>query len=235
MHPMNRGVALATLFAALLLGSAAARADAVLWYNGDPNGASEAGNGLQPSSDLMIFDDFNVTDPAGWVIQRVWSIDAIFGSDAVTQAHWEIRSGVSAGNGGTLIASGTTAATQTAVGRMGIIGPMYTIEVDGLNVHLGPGTYWLAVVPELLSDSDFSSIQMTRGPGAVGTPAGDDLQAFIYSASRGYNFSDEGQDFSMGVAGVVDAAVTVPEPTTLMLVGLSLASLVAAPKVKARA
>ena len=47
--------------------------------------------------------------------------------------YWEIRTGVSEGNGGTLVASGTGAITHTATGRSGFGFTEYRDEVDGLN------------------------------------------------------------------------------------------------------
>ena len=77
-----------------------------------------------------------------------------------TTAYWEIRSGLTAGNGGTLLASGdgtdtTTNTGQTFTGIPGLSIPVYTNEVNGLSVTLGPGTYWLAVAPDVSNQNSY--------------------------------------------------------------------------------
>jgi hypothetical protein len=55
---------------------------------------------------------------------------------------------------------------------------------------------------------------------AVGLPGTTNANSFLNSPYLGYNFSSAfGNDVSMGVAGVVGAA-SVPEPSTLFLLGL---------------
>ena len=101
----------------LLWGSAGtASAGSTLWYNGDFNGVSQLANEqVSPSLYSAVYDDFIV--PTG----QVWNIDQVFSNNemltTVTQAYWEIRSGVSSGVAGIMIDSGTGAATQTPTGR----------------------------------------------------------------------------------------------------------------------
>src|SRR5947199_4189542 len=77
------------------------------------------------------------------------------------------------------------------------------IEVIGLNVSLPPGIYWLNVTPiGDLSGRSFDST--TSGTNCVGTPCGNNQNAFFDSNFFGANFTstgNEGQptDFSMGV------------------------------------
>jgi hypothetical protein len=116
-----------------------------------------------------VYDNFIVPVGQQWDISDVFSNDLM--TTSVASAHWEIRSGVSSGNGGTLIASGTESATPTATGRSLLI-TEYTVEV-GLNVLLNSGTYWLTVSP-IDSGSGRSFVSTTSGTGAVGTPPGND-------------------------------------------------------------
>ena len=203
-----------------LLWLSSSRADTVLWYNGDYAGGSGTVN--ENSSNVgvaNIYEDFNVTAPGGWTVQRLWSNDCMSYS-GVTSAAWSIRSGLSAGNGGTIIASGTSSATQTLTGRTAWWGyPEYTVQVTGLNVYLAPGTYWLSVSPlvgsDPLSNGQYRSyVSQTSGANAVGAPAGNNGNSFIYDLPAGYNFAPDtfNEDYSMGVAGTV-----VPEPSTLAL------------------
>ena len=74
----------------------------------------------------------------GFDITSVFSDDLI--STNVTGATWEIRTGVSAGNGGTLVASGSTATpTVTATGRSAFGFTEYQVEVAiSPTLHLPP-------------------------------------------------------------------------------------------------
>jgi len=86
----------------------------------------------------------------------------------VTQASWEIRSGMSAGNGGSVIAVGLSQAIQTYVPGIGA----YRIEVDGLQVQLASGTYWVSVTP-VGPTYQQSYVCQTTGQNAIGMPPGN--------------------------------------------------------------
>jgi hypothetical protein len=211
--------------AALVACAASAHASAVLWYSGNFDSVTGVANEINTSiGDARVFDDFTVTDAAGWSIDRIWSNNMI-GFTGITQASWSIRRGVSAGNGGTVVASGTSAATQTATGRTGFGMTEYTIMVSGLDIDLDPGRYWLQVTP-IGMGSGRSFNATTSGAGRVGveTPGA----SFVNSPSFNVNFVAANSalglptplNFSMGVAGTV--ATAVPVPGTLALVGLAL-------------
>ena len=136
----------------------------------------------------------------------------------VTGANWEIRSGVSEGNGGTVVASGTTTTpVVTPTGRSGFGFTEFMVEVTGLSVDLAPGTYWLNVTP-IGNGGGRSFDSDTSGTNCVGLPCGNDDNAFINSSDFGFVFhntssGDVGQpDFSMGVEGTVGGGGT-PSPT----------------------
>jgi hypothetical protein len=191
-----------------------------LWYNGDFNGvnglANEQDTSLGSGQFASVYDNFIVPDGPGWNVTSVFSDDLI--STNVTGATWEIRSGVSEGNGGTLVASGMTVTpVVTPTGRNGFGFTEFMIEVTGLNVNLPPGTYWLNVTPiGDLSGRSFDS--NTSGTNCVGTPCGNDLNAFFNSNFFAANFQDtaeQGQatDFSMGVNGTAGCETPTPTPT----------------------
>ena len=197
------------------------RANTILWYNGDL--ASGGGGTVNEQSTSIgvafVYDDFTVTDPAGWIVDSVWSNDAMKVT-GISQAFWSIRSGMSVGNGGSVVSSGIGSASQTPTGR---VNPSlgfyeYTVQLSGLNIYLPPGTYWLSVAPLVGTDSGGvhdSYISATTGANAIGTPPGNDGNSLFYDPSLGYNYrSGFLGDYSMGVGG---SAVPDGTSTTVLL------------------
>lgn len=162
----------------------------------------------------------------------VFSDNIITADTAITGADWEIRSGVSEGNAGTLIGSGTTnAPLLTHTGRWFLDTPEYMVEVTGLNVFLpmlpAGQHYWLNVTP--VSYRQGRSLNTTTsGFNCVGLPCGNDDNAFwnrtgSFFFDHTYNHCDGCNDFSMGVIGSV-----VPEPTTPVLLTCGMGALLIA-------
>ncbi len=182
-----------------------------LWYNGDFNDV----NGLANERDTFasgfasVYDDFNVPDADGWHVTSVFSNNLV--STTIIGATWEIRQGVSAGNEGTLIASGMTVTPNVVpTGRSGFGFTEYMVTVDGLNVDLSQGDYFLNVTPTGNLDGNRSFDSTTSGANCIGTPCGNNQNAFFNSPDLfGFFFAstaDLGQpyDFSMGVNGTVN-------------------------------
>ena len=203
---------------------------AVLWYNGDFDGvnglANENNTAVGQSS---VYDNFVVTDPNGWDLSAVFSNN--LSTTGITGATWEIRSGVSAGNGGILVASGSTLSpTVTPTGRSGFGFTEYQVKVTGLSVHLpqlpAGQFYWLNVTP-MCNGTGRSFDSTTSGANAIGMPPGNDMNAFFNSAQFGNVFTPTsdptiGQpyDFSMGVIGGTGGynhqiVVTFPNPVAV--------------------
>jgi hypothetical protein len=197
-----------------------------LWYNGDANGVNGLANERNTVvSQAAVYDDFIAG--AGWHITAVFSDDLITAGLPITGADWEIRSGVSEGNPGTLIASGLNApVTVTLTGRTFFGYPERMVMVTGLSLNLVSGTrYWLNVTP-IDGGAGRSFNSTTSGANAVGMPPGNNQNAFFNSTYFGYNFSSTanvGQpyDFSNGVIGV-------PEPATIALLTCGLGALLIA-------
>ncbi len=177
----------------------------LLWYNGDFDGsnglANEENTSLGSGQYARVYDDFNVTGDG-------FDIGAVFSNNLentnVTAATFEIRQGVSAFNGGTIVASGMTTTPEiTPTGRSGFGFTEFTIQISGLSIHLDPGTYWLAVWPtgDLTGRSFVST---TSGANCVGTPCANNDNSFFDSNFFGASFEPAGDfvsppDFSMGV------------------------------------
>jgi len=138
--------------------------------------------------------------------------------------YWEIRSGVSEGNGGTLIASGTSAMTQTPTGRSAFGYTEYQDLVSGLSVNLTPDTYWFAVVPnDVNGGRSFNS--NTTGWNSVGTQITN--EQYWNSPFFGVNFInalEEGPNYPRFSSGVLagSSQSPVPEPSGLVLLGSGL-------------
>jgi hypothetical protein len=197
-----------------------------LWYNGDFNGV----NGLANERNTIItqaavYDDFNVASPA-------WNVTAVFSDNlantVITGADWEIRTGLSNGNAGTLIASGTTnTPAVTPTGRSGFGFTEYMVEVTGLNIFLpmlpSGQHYWLNVTP-VGNGTGRSFNSTTSGTNCVGTPCGNDGNSFFNSSYIGNYFTGPGDtDFSNGVIGNV-----IPEPATVALLTCGVGALLIA-------
>jgi hypothetical protein len=199
-----------------------APAETTLWYNGDDWAVGGGGSGGGAANEISsnrgyfkAYDEFNVT-ASGWNVTRIWSNNDMRVT-GVTQASWEIRTGMGPGVGGSILASGISPATQTATGRYNV-GPEYTISVSGLDLLLPSGTYWLNVTPFVGSDPGTggylnSYTAFTSGANAVGTPAGNNANGLLDWTDSYAPFMAVGWDLSMGVAGTV-----VPEPSTACLV-----------------
>jgi hypothetical protein len=196
-----------------------------LWYNGDPSGfAGNTANGANFEifgGSTFIYDDFIVpVSSPGWTITAVFSNDSMSHVPPLPMSSiWEIRSGVTPGNGGTLIASGSSPTLAIPVSGFG---NTFTFFTPIAPVILAPGTYWLTVAPDNASQNS-SYILATIGTNAVGMPPGNDGNSYFSSTSGPVFFepvgTGAGPDFSMGVIGIE----AVPESSTW--IGASLAGL----------
>jgi hypothetical protein len=197
-----------------------------LWYNGDFNDVNGLANERNTVvTQAAVYDDFNVTAP-GWNVTAVFSDNLSY--TVITAADWEIRTGISEGNSGTLVASGTTnSPIVTLTGRGGFGIQEYMVEVTGLNVFLpmlpSGQHYWLNVTP-VGNGSGRSFISTTSGMNCVGAPCGNDGNSFFNSTFFGTYFAGPSNiDYSMGVIGSV-----VPEPATVALLTCGVGALLIA-------
>jgi len=181
--------------------------DLPLWYNGDADNIGFNANGFLAVSDCEsffkghIYDDFVVSSPNGWHVTSIYHNEDVggagsFGFLSAYGASWEIRQGMSDGNPGTLIASGVTyTPIVTDIGN-----GIYKVLVDGLDLTLAPGTYWLNVTP--IGQGYTNGTAATAGINCIGSPCGNDQNSFYYDPDLGDIWSAAGADYSMGVNGV---------------------------------
>jgi hypothetical protein len=182
------------------------------WYNGDwLSGRPGQANWYFSRGDFSrVYDDFLVP-ASGWTVVGVFSMNRM-DFEGITKAAWEIRKDMSPGKGGKKVASGVSPATQIRVAGLGpfpadaLIG--YRIQVDGLNIRLAPGRYWLSVAP--VGKNAAWYVCATRGTNAVGDPAGTNGSSLVDRTNSNARFASpmlqgsSGQfgraaDFSMGV------------------------------------
>lgn len=204
----------AILGAALSLGASVfAGADITnpLWYNGDLDNQNGLANELNTAvTDSRIVDDFDVTDDAGWSVTCAWTNNQM--NFLATTAEWSIRQDVMSGSGGTVVAMGVSPCTQTWTGRFFGSFAEFTILVDLTDaaIFLPPGKYWLQVTPIGTGNTTTRSfVSTTSGLNSIGSPAGNNGNAFIDSRQFNFNWAltttvaPNTRDFSMGVGGTV--------------------------------
>lgn len=190
------------------------------WYNGDWKPLIPSWNNFYVSDQQTsrVYDDFVVPD-SGWTVSGVFAhID--MPSLPVASAFWEIRSAMSVGSGGTVIASGINPATTTQTGTVGDGTNVYLLVVNGLSVQLPPGQYWLNVAP-VVPNSSKVYLCATLGTNAIGTPAGNDGGA-LYSRtpSVSSSFAAATASGSGGTSSDVSLGVLI-SPTEVLSRGIA--------------
>ncbi len=129
-----------------------------LFYGGDVNPSSPTANAFANENTLLVPDTttwaaFNI--PTG----EIWTVDGLFintvadGYDELdpTKTSWAIAAGLSSGDGGTIVAAGTSTPAGTsfvATGRVLDGLPEYTLKVRIVTTVLISGTYWVNITPQ---------------------------------------------------------------------------------------
>jgi len=176
-----------------------------LFYGGDfdPSGPNPniLSNSFTARSRSAVYVPFYV--PTG----QTWTIGGVFSNNMSNisvldppELGWTISSGISAGNPGTVIASGTSPATLTPTGRTWQIYTEYTALARfaaGKAVTLTAGVYWMTAVPvctgsECGSFGGFwlSDVEDVPAPNHKGTQPKDD-SLFLWNGG-GYFFAPTG-------------------------------------------
>lgn len=224
---MNKLASL-SLFALLLFAtlSNAQCPSGCLFYGGDFDPNNPNANGYANENDAIVGGNpYGAATYQNFVNNQTWNITGLFTNNLTTlvptSGYWEIRKGVSEYNGGTLIASGTGAMTNTLTGRSGFGYNEYHNEVDGLKINLNPGMYWEAVVPVCTTCEARSFNSNTFGLNSFGTQISNQQYVNVPSFPEEYfiNADEVGvfPTFSSGVLGT-----EVPEPSSILLLGSGL-------------
>jgi len=209
-------------------------AETCLYYGGDFNGVNGLFNDINYAGSLtgIVYDNVLVGS-GGWNVNSIFTNNLFLGTSYV-QSYYEIRSGVSPGNGGTLLYSGLSPASQAyynGQNGFGLYG--FTWETDGLNIHLNPGQYWISDTPISYLGNGLTYESTTSGAGCVNCSAHQANNAYFNSSGFGYYFAPTSavctsfapcSNFSFGVGGSSGGQVT-PEPASLMLFGSGLLGL----------
>jgi hypothetical protein len=221
-----RKVALLSLFTLLFLATFANAqcGSNCLFYGGDFDANNGNANGLANETDAIVGGSpYGAANFQNFTNSTAWNVTGLFTNNLSglnpQTAYWEVRTGVSENNGGTLVASGTSAVTQTPTGRNGFGFTEYRDEVS-VSLNLNPDTYWMAVVPEDPNNPNRSFLSNTFGDNSVGTQTSD--QQFFNSAFFGANYNNSNEfgvfpTFSAGVLGT-----EVPEPSSMIMLGSGL-------------
>ncbi len=210
------------------------------WSGGEPSPISTAPlaafywttGAPTPGYQAFAFDNFVWTNAGGGMVDTIGGYFASFGGTpitGVTVAGWEIRSGMSPGNGGTLVASGVgapvTAATPFNIGQVGnpFLSPALRVELDVADFALAPGNYWVALSIGDAGTNGTGFVVETTGTNSVGLGI-DDGQALYFQGDNinppSWNYVDVTTTFG----GPMDLAyfiTEVPAPGAAALLGLS--------------
>jgi hypothetical protein len=127
--------------------------DPCVFYGGDINTSDLNAAGMSSENTLLIggtatYGNYNV--PSGnstTVTGIIFNFQADSNFDPLT-ASYDVRTGVTEGNGGTSIASGTVSTTVAATGRNFLGLNEYTVAVQLTTpLLLGGGSYWFSITP----------------------------------------------------------------------------------------
>jgi hypothetical protein len=140
--------------------------------------------------------------------------------DDITQARYEFRSGVSAGNGGALLAFGDVPVSVTDTGITAINAPVGLVEGTlSSPVELSSGDYWVSFTGHDPPINTRLLMGTTFGANGVNPSPGDDFRDDTFFS---LNFASTELEPALGLMGTV-----IPEPASAVLLGLGGLGLIA--------
>lgn len=161
------------------LGGVAA-ADSVKYYGGDLDDIffpDQNGGGF---TSAWIYEDFQWD---GGAVTRMFA-NYLSNSDSIVGMEFEIRSGMSDGDGGTLVASGGGTSLWTNTGA-----DMYRGDLDMADFNLAAGTYMLGLRPIFEGGTDsVAYLGYTFGTNSVGSSGSGSW--FVHAPDYGPNYFD---------------------------------------------
>jgi len=173
-----------------------------LFYGGDLNPTDPNADGFSSVTTPLVTGSNTygaATIPAGPnanVTGILFNILATAAFDPFT-ANWDIRQGVSEGNGGTDVASGSGSIGVAATGRNAFGLQEYTITVTFSTVTLVPGEYWFSMQPQCTSTLDGSctvfrqfASNTTQETNAVNGGWQPDGEMFLNSSYFGFTYAN---------------------------------------------
>jgi hypothetical protein len=174
-----------------------------LFYGGDLNVTDTNAAGFSDEDTLMVtgsstYTAYNVPSGVNVGITGILvNVQSSVNFDP-KRASWDVRSGVSEGNGGTSVASGSGTISVAATGRAFNGLNEYTLLVRIPTLYLSAGEYWFNVTPECTNGAKDGSCyqgrsylsnttQNTNGVFAGAQPAGS---MYLNSSYFGYTFAN---------------------------------------------
>jgi hypothetical protein len=185
-----------------------------LFYGGDLNVSDPNAAGLSDENTLLIsnsstYGNFNVIPSVSVTVTGILiNVQADANFDPVT-ASYDIRSGVTEGNGGTSLASGSGSVTVASTGRNFIGLNEYTVAVNlATPLVLGPGGYWFNLTPNCTNGAVDGSCAVGRFFVSNSTQRTNNVyggretphEMFLNSAFFGFNWANW-CDSSLGLNG----------------------------------
>lgn len=230
---MTRTSALCLL--ALLCFAVAAYAENPYFYGGQFDPTNQFANALANENTATVGGDpYGAAVYQNFYAESNITVTGLFTNNlstfVPTSGYWEIRSGVSEGNGGTLIASGTGAVTNAPTGRNFMGDKEYTNAVSNLNVSLATDQYWFAVVPVCTTCQGEAFNTNSFGLFMIGK---SDLNKEFFNSPSGFHFANANNvclncEFPTFSSGVYADANVMPEPGSLLLLGTGVVGVIGA-------
>jgi len=172
-----------------------------LWYGGDLNPSSAAAQGFADENTLLVpttttYAAFDVPAGQNWDVTGAF-VNVLSNNGGVLdpkQAVWALSTGISSGNAGKTVATGTARAFVTATGRSAFGLIEYTVQVQFPKVGLFAGANWISVVPQCTNSNDSACdsaeffLSDTDTTNAFG-PAQPKFAGFFNSSFFGFNYA----------------------------------------------
>lgn len=182
----------------------------------------------------IVFDDFTFDLPGDITDFSILGLDH---TGSPVAMYYEIRTGMSAGNAGTLVTSGTTTGATSVPrptdGSFGTPPPGSGQYIEyfggfpgGSPLHVAAGTYWIGLAP-LEGFGDFA-VATTQGAGSIGHPINNGNAFYFDSSDPSMNYISMGaNDFALRIDTLSGTNTAVPEPATFSLLALGTLGFVA--------